>query len=353
MLTNLVSFVPRILLDIRMDGALLSIMIGVPIGLILLFFFMKALFKFPGKTEPEILLTYTPKWFSVPYILLTGAIWYIAGLILILMFIDITKRYINPDMSSMFIALMCFLLISFGSVMKSRKVLFSLELILLSSIPAILLVVFKAVSTPNLSTDAMRIVFTHVTDAPTFLGISAVTFIFMGFNHMAIFNREFDSNTIKSMRFSRIITTLGVIGLTVVTVILFIPIGILGFDSVSDFLYPLISSSDALSMQYGFIERVIFVFLFFHIGLSLIAITVTWHVGIEIFRHVLPHKEWKGRNITTIFILTLFGLILFITSSIMNFKQIHMVTSYFLFGFVIVSLFATVLLTFIAKKVTS
>ena len=61
MIANAITFVPLILIMDRFNGAVLSMLISVPVGVLFIYIFGKALSRFPGEGIPEIFDRYYPK----------------------------------------------------------------------------------------------------------------------------------------------------------------------------------------------------------------------------------------------------------------------------------------------------
>lgn len=96
---NLINYVPRILIQDRFQGALMSILIAIPVGLLCMFIFIKLIQKFPNEGLPEILNSTFPRWLSTILLILYGLGWFFSSVITLVSFVDITSRYINPDVA--------------------------------------------------------------------------------------------------------------------------------------------------------------------------------------------------------------------------------------------------------------
>ena len=70
MLTNIVAYVPMILIENRSNGSVLAMVVSLPIGIIIIYLFTKYMSKFPYMGLPEILGKYTPKWFRLFFLLI-------------------------------------------------------------------------------------------------------------------------------------------------------------------------------------------------------------------------------------------------------------------------------------------
>lgn len=307
MITNVLTFIPRILLNERLSGGLLAIPIGTIVGTGLMYLFIKQISHFPEMGLPEILEKYLSKWFKNIYIFFNGFMWFHAGLFTLLSFITITKVFISPDMSGFLITGMFLLLICFSILMPSKKVLYATELLILLNLPLILLILIKAIFNDYFSWDSVRILFTHYREIPTWSSISAASFIYFGFANLIIFNRDFQKVSLKW------IWLIMLFGLQVLLVTMLGPIGFHGaVKGVESYVFPWVSTADSMRMELGFVERVLFIFLLLHINVSLVSITIHWHVSIELFKSIFPKFKWKGKYITGYIISAIFAVLTFI-----------------------------------------
>ncbi|MFE8700513.1 GerAB/ArcD/ProY family transporter [Cytobacillus sp. FJAT-54145] len=292
MLANIIVFVPRILIDNRKDGAVMAILIAIPIGLLMAYLFAKFMSKVPRKDVKEILdEAKVSKWISRPLLIYLIIIWFSAGIIALLAFTDITKRFINPDIDVIYIAMLFLVFVSWSSALPSKKVLYVLELILLVNLPLTSFIFFKAFVNDNLSWMNMLEAGTHIGNIPTIHSIAAATYVFTGYINLVIFNRLF-SKGINLKYFWLLIP----VGFGVLFTTYFLPIGYYGFDGIGEFTYPWLSTADAIRIKFFFVERVFFIFLLMYVGISLINVIVHWHVGLEMIKSLLPKKvdDTKG-----------------------------------------------------------
>ncbi|MGV3464277.1 MAG: GerAB/ArcD/ProY family transporter [Heyndrickxia sp.] len=304
MITNVLTFIPRIMLNERLTGGLLAIPIGSIIGTGLMYVFMKQISCFPGMGLPEILEKYLYKWFKNIYIFFNGYMWFHAGLFTLLSFITITKVFISPDMPDMLITGMFLLLLCLSILMPTKKVLYATELLILLNLPFILLILIKAIFNDYFSWDSVRIFFTHFREIPSWSAISAATFIYFGFANLIIFNREMQKLSLKW------IWLILLFGIQVLLVTMLGPIGFHGaVNGVENYVFPWISTADSMRMELGFVERVLFIFLLLHINISLVSITIHWHVSIELFKSIFPEVRWKGKNILSYLLTAMFALL--------------------------------------------
>ncbi|MCK8487031.1 hypothetical protein M0651_07605 [Paenibacillus sp. MBLB2552] len=104
---------------------------------------------------------------------------------------------------------------------------------------------------------------------------------------MAVFNRYFGKkDKIPGL------WLIPILGSAVMFSTFFIPIGFHGTEGVESFIYVWISTADSMRMEFGFVERVIYIILLVYLSLSLLFITVTWHVGAELLKDAFAKKRW-------------------------------------------------------------
>ncbi|MBM6617063.1 GerAB/ArcD/ProY family transporter [Bacillus sp. RD4P76] len=291
MMVNLFVFVPTIMIEERFHGAVMAIPIGIIVGSILLFMFVRSSNKFSEKGIPEI-LELTPKWFRVIFLVFLAIMWFLAGSISLLAFNNVTIRFLNPDISGVNMILafaVCTYLII--SRLTTIQILYALEIIMIINFPLMLLLVLQAYMNDYISWASIVEVGGHFSEFPSYGVIAAATFIFSGYANMAIFNRVFKDKI--PLRTLWLIPILGTITLFTT---LFIPIGFWGADGVGDLNFPWVSTADTLRIEYGPIERLISIFLLLYISVSLMSVTVHWHVSFEVIKSMLPVKKFNDKR---------------------------------------------------------
>ncbi|RUT30581.1 hypothetical protein EJP77_12195 [Paenibacillus zeisoli] len=290
-LINVVNFVPRGLIAQRFSGAMMAIVISVPIGLLLMYLCIKMMSKFPGEGIPEIFNANYPK--PVTKFMLFGhtLLWYIAGLITLIAFVDVTMRYITSDVSPLLIMVGFLVVVCLAIRVTAESILYALEVVIIINVPIIIYVLFKALLNPMFSWDAVMQVITYSLKAPSYGSISYATFIFTGYLNLAVFNRAF-----KKIRV-RHIWMIGVVGFLVLIASVLIPIGYQGTIGVERHVYPWFSTADVLRTKNFIVERVLFFFYFTYLTLSLVSSIVHWHVALEMLKGVFLTEEKKKRKI--------------------------------------------------------
>ncbi|MFC6605289.1 GerAB/ArcD/ProY family transporter [Ectobacillus funiculus] len=99
MIANIVASVPRILLDARAKGAIVSMILALITCSMVTYITARFFNKFPGKGLPELLKEYTPKWVTIPFLMLLAVGWFATGLTTLINYSFLLKRFLTPDMS--------------------------------------------------------------------------------------------------------------------------------------------------------------------------------------------------------------------------------------------------------------
>ncbi|AZU61772.1 hypothetical protein [Neobacillus mesonae] len=291
MLINVIMFVPKILLEYRYNGAVMGVLIAIPIGFGLNIMFTKAITKFPEKGFPEIFAAAVGKrWLITLLFGIISLTTFSAGLISLLGFVDILRRFVNPEMPFLFI-ISIFL---FGILLIIRfptdRVMYLLEIVLFLNTPLIVFIIFKAFTSEYLVWDSILEVGTHLFAMPSLRSIAAAVYVFSGYTNLLIFNRIIKGK-LKAWNFFVVIF----MGLFNLFTTFFIPIGFHGADGAQEYLHPWISTADSLRLVYSPIERVIFIFLIFYMGITLMSVSVYWHVAYELLKGTYKKsikKDW-------------------------------------------------------------
>ncbi|WP_066370909.1 GerAB/ArcD/ProY family transporter [Neobacillus fumarioli] len=286
MMASAIIFVPKILIDARFHGAVMSLIIAVPIGTGFSFLLSKALERFPNKGLPEILDLVAPKWLKYTVLIMLPVFWYVAGAMTLVGFIDILERFINPEAPKWMILMIYLVVLCITIELPTLRVMYLLEIILFMNSPFIFFMIYKAFTDDYMSWDSILEACTHVFEWPSLTTIATASFVFCGYTNLIIFNRLFKEK-LKFWNFAAVIL-LGVFNLFTSY---FIPIGINGIDGSHAFLYPWIATADSLRLVYSPIERAIFLFLMLYISITLMSVVVHWHVGYELISGMNEKKS--------------------------------------------------------------
>ncbi|MEW9697579.1 hypothetical protein [Paenibacillus sp. SI8] len=280
---NIMMFVPSLLIRDRFNGAISGMLIATVIGTILSLVTMACFERFPGLGFPEICDLYLPRWLSNVTNLYAGLfIWLPAGTIVIYSYSETVRMFFYPDMNPYLNLLLMASAAVWASSRSTRSVQFIHEIMMIMSSPLLIMFLFKGIFNENLNWDAIRYVAGYVNKPPTFITVAASTFLFSGYTSLVIFNRLHVAGF--KFRFRWVVPLFGTLFLAVT---FFVPIGFHGTVGVQDYVYLWSMTADSMVMEYGFINRVLFVFLLLFTGLSLLFVMNTWHTTIMLIRHTI------------------------------------------------------------------
>lgn len=275
-LINLVNYVPRILIHDRYNGSIISILISIPISLLFLYLFSKMIAKFPKLGLPEMVNDGLPKWMGKPLLLLMGCLWFVSSVITLVGFVDITIRYISPDVSPYVVLGGFLIVVGLCARLDSESILYGLEIVLYMTVPVIIYMVWRVFSSPHFEWDAVKQVITYLWTVPRFQTMAGATYVFTGYMNMVIFNRVFDKVKIRH------IWLFLLVGFFTLVISMLAPIGFLGADGAGEHIYPSFSTVDSLRIRYFIIERMIYIFYVVYMCLSLVNSIIHWHVSKEL-----------------------------------------------------------------------
>ena len=278
---NIMMFVPYFLIKERFHGAVLGMLIALAIGTILSLVSMACYERFPGLGFPELCDLYLPRWLTVT-INLYGALltWLPAGAIVIYSYSETVRMFFYPEMNPFVNLLLMAGAAVWASSRSTRTVQFVHEMMIIIVSPLLIMFLMKAIFNPGMDWNAIRYVSGYVSKPPSFITIAAGSFLFSGFMSLIVFNR-FHQQGFR-FRFRWIVPVFATFFLAVT---FFVPIGFHGTEAVEDYVYLWSMTADSMIMEYGFINRVLFVFLLIFTGVSLLFIMNTWHVAILLIRH--------------------------------------------------------------------
>ncbi|WP_144510198.1 GerAB/ArcD/ProY family transporter [Bacillus sp. FJAT-22090] len=329
MLANIVASVPKILLFESEKGAIISMIAASILGPIIVFIIIKLFNLFPGKTLPQMMKQYTPKWFAYPVLFYFFVCWYIAGLITIVTYVFLIKTFFAPETSIYIITLPFVIVISFGILMKSKSVAYMTEFVLVIFIPIIVFLLTKFYTNQKLDWDFIKISMTYINHFPSYRAFCASLYIFVGVANFIIFNKLLSKKQKVGMKQFIII---GLSGIAVLFTTYFLPIGYIGFDHIEELSFPWISTSDTVRMKYGIIERLIFIFILSCLGITFLTLLHHWHVSLKLLQSILIFKRlnWKRKNLTPYIFVTLFGIVaMFATGHLTEFQLFDYASAFF------------------------
>jgi len=283
---NIMIFVPWTLLQQRFHGAVSAMAIAIVYGTVVAYATTSLYLKYPGMGFSDILRAYFPRGLAVPLNLIGAAVWASAGILVVYAYSTTIQQFFNPDMNPYLFLLLMTLAGVWGGSRSTRTVQFAQEILLLISAPLILMILFKAIFSSWLDWNAIRTTAGYVTQPPNFFAFCAASFVFAGCNTLAVFNRLLPAGT--KVRFRWIIPLFCTFFLLVS---FFIPIGFHGTVGVGEYLYVWSVTADSMIMEYGFVYRVLYVFLMLYTALSLMFAMNTWHTAMEFVKACHPKYE--------------------------------------------------------------
>ncbi|TXK81362.1 hypothetical protein [Paenibacillus sp. N3.4] len=285
MLTNTILFIPSILIKNRFHGAIPAMVLSVILGTLLAHLFTRGIMRFPGKGVPEVLAMYAPKWARVSLLLFLSCMWFTAGGMVLVCYCRILQRFVNPDFSIFiligFVGLVC----AWSASNDSKTVLYINEIVIILNLPFIGFILFKALASQNMDWDAVRVMTHYSFGIPSWESLASASHIFTGYVNWTIFNRNFQVDAKRQF-----LWLIPLVGTTVLITTFFIPIGFHGTYGVDQLNYIWESTADSMRVEFGFIERVLFIFLLLYLSIAMIYIMTTWHLGSELMKSVVPRK---------------------------------------------------------------
>lgn len=329
MLIHTILFIPRVNVDERYDGAVMSLFVGPVIGSVLMLVFSGAMRKFKGKGLPEVAAHFLPTAIRVPLLLVCGLGSMTAGGFVWIHCAYIMAKYLNPDMALSVLLILFVAVTCLAAAQSSKTVLFGTEIIFILAVPLLLLVLVHGIFNESMNYDAVKAMLDYTWIAPSWNSVSASSYTFAGFIGLAIFNREFAD--VRSFKF---LWLFPIIGLALVLASFFIPVGYLGTDGIDDYIYTWVSTVDAIRIKYVFIERVISVYLLLLLIMTFVFTMITWHVGSQLisscFRPYNPRKtDWLAK-LPSMATCLLLGVATVVAGTRFNEMQLFKMSSYWM-----------------------
>jgi hypothetical protein len=272
-----------------------------------MYFTAKVMMAFPNMGLPEIMSLVLPPPVKSAVLLLLLPLWYFAGAITLLSFVDVTLRFISPDVPAYLLMIGFLLIVCTSCRLNSTAILFGLEWVIVLNAPLIALFLLKTLTEYTFRWDAVWRFSNFVWDVPTYSALSAASYIFTGYSNIIIFNRVIHRFNVKLW------WAVPVFGCGILLTTFFIPIGYLGVMGVGTHVYPWFSTADSIQVTKFVIERVLFVFYLIYITMALVSTTVHWHVGLELakaaFRFGTGTGTGKRSGIISWIIVGLFSIV--------------------------------------------
>lgn len=329
MMAIITTPIPRILLVQSADGAIGSMLIGTAAGMLFTYITIKFFIRFPGMDFIDLLQAYTSSSVRISVTIYFAILWYIAGLITLIMTVFLLITFLTPEMSIYTITLSIVITVFFGVLLKSKSVLFTLEIVFILMIPVGVLMFFKLYSASEVDWDQARLALMHINQMPKYSSIAATFFMFLGCSNLIVFNRYFKE---KQKLSSLSLAAIGIFGVFMLVTSYFIPIGLSGFDQIDRLIFPWTSSADAVRMKFGIIERVVFIFMFLFVTLAFVSIIIHWHVSYKLILSVFRLKalQVKQQNFTPFLVVLVFASLgLWLTALLSQYDLYHYTRYYY------------------------
>ncbi|RFU63713.1 GerAB/ArcD/ProY family transporter [Peribacillus glennii] len=303
MTLNIILNVPMVLVENRFNGSIMSILLSIPIGSLLAYLFTKGMSRFPKMDLPTILENNLPKYVYKPFLVFLSLMWIASGSFALISFSYLIKTYIMPEASLELISGLFVFVYIYGAVRQTASLLYKAEITMVIAFPVVLFIIFKAMRSDLFNyVHIVRMI--HFTwELPNYSSVAAATYLFIGYINLAIFNRYIDSK--KALRW---FWTVPILGTGILLSSFFVPIGFFGINAIGDIILPWLMSADSLRMQFGFIERTVFLLIFFYVLMTFLFGMVTWHIGLELLKGAvqsMKKKTWGRSFLLIVGILTI------------------------------------------------
>lgn len=336
-----------VLLYAAYRGSLMSILLGFLAGTLIMIGAARLFARFPKQGFPEIVNGWLPRPLAVPFLLVQSALWFLTGIFPLLYMSEVAKRYVNPDFATneplaLFLAVIVLLV-----NLPSNKHLYFLEIVLVLTVPLFIILCFKAYFSDQIMSFSMLEAASRIFEPPTYGAFCAVSLLFSGCLAMTVFNRVIAPDVLKV----RYLLLLSVACLAFLLTAYFIPIGLFGADGVVHINYVWFATADNLRMQYGFIDRVLFITLPLNILTTLVFVVMTWHVGLEHWKAAWGSvRPGWGSVITAYLPIAGLSLLLFFVENQLGFTRVTHFAMYWNWGHVPNTLVVILLLWLAASR---
>jgi hypothetical protein len=280
---NIMMFVPILLIRDRFHGAVSGMVIAIAVSSVMALSMIACFERFPGLGFPEICDLFLPKRLTQLCVVFAACfIWMPSGIIVIYSFGETARMFFYPDMHPLVNLLLLTSAAVWASSRSTRTVQFIQEIVVILTAPLLILFLAKAIFDKSMDWDAIRYVAGYIRTAPSFVAFTASTFLFSGYMSLLLFNRMHEQGC--KFRFRWVIPIFGTLFLAVT---FFVPIGFHGTVGVEDYVFLWSMTADSMALEYGFINRVLFVFLLMFTAISLLYVMNTWHTAIQFVRYAL------------------------------------------------------------------
>ena len=100
-----------------------------------------------------------------------------SSVITLVSFVDITSRYISPDVSPYIVLVGFLVVVGLSARLDSESIIYALEMILYICVPIIAYMSWRVFSNPYFSWDSVRQIITYAWNMPNYETVAAATFI--------------------------------------------------------------------------------------------------------------------------------------------------------------------------------
>ncbi|MGG4454399.1 GerAB/ArcD/ProY family transporter [Brevibacillus porteri] len=341
MLVNTIFYVPVTLAEYRFQGAWLAILFAIVFGSTLAYLFTKTMRQFPGQGLPEIFEQRLPVMLSSVISFSLGLLWIVAGGLVLIAFSYIAKMFLNPSIPIEQL-LFCLIIVScYAATRSTAAINYLSEIILIFILPIVVFILFKALQSETFEWNAIMVTTEYIFEIPSWNTLSTAMFCFTGYMTLIVLNRFFTWRI--SLTHFWLVPVTGAI--TLVSSFL-IPIGIHGTQAVENYLYLWVNTVDSLRMEFGFIERVVFYYLMVYVAVSLLFISMSWHIGTELVGSIFRGQSKRYRWI----IVGVVGIATWWYGRLTNQKQLIMVAEQWFMVRFMMELLLVLLMVLIGRR---
>jgi len=332
---------PKLLIVDRYRGSLSSILIAMILGAMLSGICLSSLRRLKGVNMTEIMERYLPKVIKFPLYLMLSMMWFTGGIITLFTLTFISVRFINPY-SDIRIILVCFILVScWASLRHKEGMMNGLEILLCLCAPFIIVLLSKGFSLTHFQWDAVLSLNDYVMKWPKLHLIAVSLFMFTG--HISLFIWSGSKNDNNTMYwFIPLTASIAIFSLIV------IPLGMHGTIAPDHYTFLWSSTADSIQFNYSLVERGLYVYLAVYMLLSLLFISVCWHVATHWLSQILPEK--KRSKLIQIIVLSILSIGVIFLSYSTNEKRILVLASHWFVLHFILVIIVIIILMLVGRK---
>jgi len=343
----LMSVQQVIFLDEAYRGSLMSILLAFIAGTGFIVWLTRLFSRFPNQGLPEIAHRWLPRPLAVPFLLVQSALWFATGVFPLLYMCEVAKRFIDPDYATNEpLALFLAVIVMFVNI-HSLSLLYFIEIILVLTLPLLVVLCFKSYFSDQLMSYSMMEAASRILEAPTYGAFSAAVLLFCGCMGLVVFNRHIAPKVVNLWYL--LLLSAGCFAFLLTAY--FIPIGLFGADGIQYINYPWYAVADTLRMQYGFVDRILFITIPLNIFTTLALVLMTWHVGLQLWKSVWPNPRtvWGNLAIAYVPIAALFVFLEMVENEL-GFTRVKEYAAYWNWGQPVGAILVLLLLSFAARR---